>query len=136
MTGRTSPDLAGSEGMDRFFDQLDRVGEAELMRMKAVWSSIDRQAREDAWAVVRVVGASQDLGEEIDRVRDRALAWVSHDTMPYRYLDGNPMWMQYKAEAAEAIVDAAIAVALGDRLDPRTRATLLAGWSDVDPERL
>lgn len=134
MPGRRNPDLVNSEELDRFFDVLDRVRDADLMRLKAVWRSIDRQAHEDAWAVVRVVGASHDLGEEIDKVRSRALAWVTHDNMPYRYLDGNPMWMQYKAEAAEAIVDAAIAVALGDRLDARTRATLLAGWSDLDPE--
>ena len=133
MTGQGSPDLVHSEELDRFFDSLDRVGDTELMRLKAAWHSIDRQAHEGAWAVVRVVSASHNLEAEIDKVRGRALAWVSHDAMPYRYLDGNPMWMQYKAEAAEAIVDAAIAVALGDLLDERTRATLLTAWTDIDP---
>jgi tellurite resistance protein len=133
MTRRRNLDLADSEEMDRFFDQLDRMGEAELMRLRAAWLSIDRQAHEDAWAVVRVVCASGDLDEEIEKVRDRALTWVRYDGMPYRYLDGNPMWMQHKADAAEAVVDAAIGVALGDRLDRRTRATLLAAWAGIEP---
>jgi hypothetical protein len=38
------------------------------------------------------------------------------------------MWQQIKMEAAEAIVDAALAVALGDRLDAQSHDILIEPW--------
>jgi hypothetical protein len=125
--------LVETNALDAFFHRLDHVGQEELMRMQAVWRSIDRRTHEKAWAEIRKAGIRGGLSDEIEEVRERALGWTTYDAVPYRYLDANPTWIQAKADAAEAIVDAAIAVALGDRLDADARETLLAPWSGVAP---
>jgi hypothetical protein len=123
-----SPRLVESPALDAFFARLDRLDREELLRMRAAWRSIDMQTHERAWADIRKVGIRERLSDEIEEVRQRALAWATYDAVPYRYLDPDPMWVEGKMQTAEAIVDAAIAVALGDRLAPAARETLLAPW--------
>jgi hypothetical protein len=97
--------------------------------MRAAWRSTSREAHEDAWTTVRSIGAREGLTREIDRVRNRALAWASRgsNTIPYRISD-DVTWMETKIEAGEAIVDAALAVALGSRLDADCRNVLIGPW--------
>jgi hypothetical protein len=120
--------LVESRELDAFFNRLDRLDHGELLRLRAVWRSIPMDSHEKAWAEIRKVGIRERLSDEIEEVRQRALAWTAHDAVPYRYLDADPTWVQAKMDAAEAIVDAAIATALGDRLAPASRKTLLAPW--------
>ncbi|MGD0247683.1 MAG: hypothetical protein ABSB75_01380 [Candidatus Limnocylindrales bacterium] len=130
--------LVDTPEMDTFFAGLDRLNEAQLMAMAAAWGSADREQRQDAWAVVRAVGKGQGLTREIDRVRARALAWAAHgDNLPGAYSSpavavggfGDPrVGLQLKMAASEGIVDAALATALGFRLDAQTRETLLGPW--------
>jgi hypothetical protein len=122
------PRLVESPALDVFFARLHRLDREELLRMQAAWRSIDMQTHERAWADIRKVGIRERLSDEIEEVRQRALAWATYDAVPYRYLDPDPMWVEGKMEAAEAIVDVAIAVALGDRLAPAARETLLSPW--------
>jgi hypothetical protein len=79
------------------------------------------------------VGVRDGLATEIDEIRERAMAWASHgdDGMPYAFGD-NEMWAQLKNEAAGAVVDIALGIALGDRLDEQTRETLLAARVGTD----
>lgn len=46
---------------------------------------------------------------------------------PYSLLSEEE-WLELRRGAAEALVDAALAIALGDRLSEATRQTLLAPW--------
>ncbi len=116
--------------LEEFFEALDHMGEVELLRMRAVWLSVDRQSHEDAWTAIRVIGARDGFAKEIDRVRKRAVAWATrgNNAIPYRQ-DNNETWAEIKLEAAEAIVDIALAVAFGDRLDEKTRTVLLTPWN-------
>jgi hypothetical protein len=120
--------LVETNELDSFFRRLDRLDIQELLRMRAVWHSIGMPEHEKAWAEVRKAGIRAGLSDEIEEVRVRVLDWTTYDAAPYRYLDSNPMWIQAKAEAAEAIVDAALGIALGDRIDARARETLLTPW--------
>ncbi|HEX7495646.1 MAG TPA: hypothetical protein VF349_03330, partial [Candidatus Limnocylindrales bacterium] len=56
-------------------------------------------------------------------------AWASrgNNSIPYM-INNNETWAQIKLDAEEAIVDVALGIALGDRLDEQARATLLAAW--------
>jgi hypothetical protein len=122
-------DLVETQAMDDFFDRLDRLNMAELMSMRAAWLSIDRPTHEAAWAAVREVGEREGLTREIDRVRKKAADWSQRgsDSIPY-LMQTNTNWLTVKMDAEEAIVDAALVVALGDRLDANSRATLIAPW--------
>jgi hypothetical protein len=121
--------LVDSEQLDAFFDALDHLDEAELLRMRAAWRSVGRPVHEAAWAGVRAVGDRDGLAGEIDRIRGRALAWASRgtNTRPTPISD-DMTWLDIKHEATEAIVDVALGIALGDRLDEATRSTLMLAW--------
>ena len=121
--------LVETEEMAAFFEQLDHLNLEQLRVMRAAWRSTSREAHEDAWTTVRSIGAREGLTREIDRVRNRALAWASRgsNTIPYRISD-DVTWMETKIEAGEAIVDAALAVALGSRLDADCRNVLIGPW--------
>jgi hypothetical protein len=120
-----------TDELDAFFESLDHADQVELLRMKAAWRAVGRPVHEEAWAAVRAVGARDGISKEIDWVRKRAMAWSARgdDAIPYA-LDDTATWVQIKLEAEEPIVDLALGIALGDRLDERTRETLLAAAWD------
>ena len=125
------------ETLDAFFEGLDHYTDVDLMRMSAAWRAVAAQDHEDAWTVVRTTGARDGFSKEIDAVRRRALDWASRGSDVYPYtLEDSLAWAQVKRDAAEAIVDVALAMALGSRLDEKTRDTLLASWDGrlPDPE--
>jgi hypothetical protein len=132
MSGRQRrPGLVDSEEVAAFFAKLDHLNQAQLMSMRAAWRATSREVHEDAWTTVRAVCARDGLTAEIDRVRNRALAWTTRgsNSVPFfrenfDYVD----WQQAKMEAGEAIVDAALAVALGSRLDAPARDVLIGPW--------
>jgi hypothetical protein len=125
--GKANPLDTGQ--LDAFIESLDHIDRVELLRMRAAWQAVDKPAHEEAWAAVRTVGARVGLSKEIDEIRERARAWTRRgdDGVPYAFGD-NELWAQLKMEAEGAIVDIALGIALGDRLDEQTRATLLAAW--------
>jgi hypothetical protein len=123
-------DLLDTDEMDAFFDRLNRMNEAALMGMRAAWTSVESQRHEDAWTAVRAVGARDGLAGEIDRVRKKAIAWASRGSnmAPEVRIGQVQNWQVIKMEAGEAIVDAALATALGSRLDPTSHDTLMEPW--------
>ena len=115
--------------LDAFFDSLAHMGEVELLALAAAWRSVDRATHERAWAAVRTAGDRDGISPEIGRVRDLAMAWAARgsNVPPYQF-NNEPTWAREKLDAQEAVVDAALAIALGDRLDHRTSDELLAPW--------
>jgi hypothetical protein len=126
---RRKPNSLDSDELNAFFGALDHLDDVELLRMSAAWRSVTKSTHEEAWAAVRAVGARYGLSKEIDWVRKRAIAWASrgNNSIPYM-INNNETWAEIKLEAEEAIVDVALGIALGDRLDEQARATLLAAW--------
>jgi hypothetical protein len=126
------PNPLDTDELDAFFESLDHADQVELLRMRAAWKGISRLVHEEAWAAVRAVGVRYGLSKEIDWVRKRAMAWATrgNDVIPYYTLTDTATWAQIKLEAEEPIVDLALGIALGDRLDEGTRETLLAAAWD------
>jgi hypothetical protein len=126
---RSGVNLLDTDEMAGFFERLDHLNQEQLLGLRAAWRSTSRESHEDAWAAVRAVGVREGLSREIDRVRNRALAWASRgsNTIPYR-VSSDVTWLQIKIEAGEAIVDAALAVALGNRLDAASHKILIGPW--------
>ena len=125
---RKGPNLVDTDELDAFFDQLDRLTQVELLAMHASWQAIAREEHESAWAAVRAVGAGEGLAKEIDRVRNKAMAWALRGENSIPYWGDNDNHVRVKREAEEAIVDAALAVALGSRLDADAHDTLIGPW--------
>jgi hypothetical protein len=123
-------DLVDTPEMYAFFARLDRLNEAQLMAMRAAWLSGDRRTHEDVWKAIRIVGKRDGLTKEIGRVRDKAMAWATRGTnsVLYTVID---FPRQMRIEAGGALVEAALAVALGDRLDAQTHEILIAPWLRV-----
>jgi hypothetical protein len=119
--------LLDTPQMDTFFERLEGMNQAEVQALTVVWHSVSKQQLEDAWLEIRAIGAREALSKEIDRVRDRALDEATRGTnnVPGAVMD---LPRQTRIEAGPAIVDAAVAIALGTRLDPVTRELLMAPW--------
>jgi prolyl oligopeptidase PreP (S9A serine peptidase family) len=124
-------DLLDTEEMGDFLGSLDHLNQAQLMALRAGWRATSQEDHEVAWGAVRAVADARGLSKEIGRVRDTAMAWTtrSRNAVPF-YQGGNDemVWQQIKIEAGEAIVDAALAIALGDRLDDATHDVLIGPW--------
>ena len=126
---RRKPNSLDTDELNAFFGALDHLDDVELLRMSAAWRSVAKSTHEEAWSAVRAVGARYSLSKEIDWVRKRAIAWASRGSNSIPYMTNNDeTWAEIKRDAEEAIVDVALGIALGDRLDEQTRATLLAAW--------
>ncbi|MGA3031489.1 MAG: hypothetical protein ABSE58_12275 [Candidatus Limnocylindrales bacterium] len=126
---RQRVDLADTPQMAAFFERLDHLNKEQLLSLHAAWQGASRAVHEDAWTSVRVVGARDGLTKEIERVRNKALRWASRgsNTIPYQLVDDSE-WLQVKIDAGGAIVDAALAIALGDRLDEDAHYALIGPW--------
>jgi hypothetical protein len=122
--------LVDTDEMDAFFDRLNRMDESGLMTMRAAWTSIDTQKHQDAWTAVRAAGARDGLAGEIERVRRKAIAWATRGSnmAPEVRIGQSQNWNVIKMEAGEAIVDAALGVALGSRLDAASHDVLMEPW--------
>jgi hypothetical protein len=123
-------DRLDPEPLDDFFDDLDRLTEVQILSMIASWRSVDRAGHQRAWAAVRAAGERHGVSDEIDRVRESAIAWTMRGSnLPPYQLNNEPSWTALKLDAREPIVDAALAIALGDRLDRAASDALLAPWN-------
>ncbi len=126
---RRGVNLVDTPEMNALFDRLERMNRVQMLGLRAAWHEVPTAEHEAAWGAVRAVGDRDGLAGEIDRVRDKALGWSRRgsDLLSYQMND-ETTGLQIKMDAGEAIVDAALAVALGNRLDAATRDTLLAPW--------
>jgi hypothetical protein len=133
MTKSPEDEELAQRELDRFFERLDRVDTDVPLVMGAAWHSADPQEREDAWKQVRALGRRAALGRRIDEARERALQWAQRPGQTYSdltlYGGGlDPIWNDARRQAAPAIIDAAVAIVLGDHLDEKSRDVLLGPW--------
>jgi hypothetical protein len=121
----------GSLALDRFIDSLELLDAEQLSILDAVWRAVDHGVHQRAWEDVRRLARNPDLGRLIDAARDRALHWANRGSnvpaMPYS-LKSEDQWLEARRNAAAALVDAALATTLGDRLPDEARDTLLGPW--------
>src|SRR5450830_524619 len=92
-------------------------------------------AREAAWAEVRAVVAGEGLERELDQVRSEVAGWATHLATITGQEAGAGMtemlMTDARREAATAVLDAAVALLLGDRLGEEHRRALLGPWRRV-----
>jgi hypothetical protein len=128
---REKPSAAFDDLLDSFLARLDHLDQSQLLALRASWHAISAETHESAWEAVRGVAKAQKLQADVDLIRDSAMHWATRgDNRPpiYHLAMDDEMLNQIRSGAAEAIVDAALAVALGPWLPPDARATLIGPW--------
>ena len=117
--------------LDRFFAQLDRLEQTQLMLLPAMAGSVDRAEHEAALREVRRVAGENGLLDEVQAIRNDATHWATRGTnipplqpIPLDFEMNVTMRMQ----AAGPIADAAVAIALGHMLDDGSSEILLGPW--------
>ncbi len=128
MTVETSPELGALLGC------LPRLNRGELFGLAAA-HRCPSAAREAAWAEVRAVVAGEGLERELDQVRSEVAGWATHLATITGQEAGAGMtemlMTDARREAATAVLDAAVALLLGDRLGEEHRRALLGPWRRV-----
>ena len=123
--------------IEDFFDGLETLNEAQLLRIASAWDARDQQAHEDAWTQAVARAAVGGLTVEMEDARTAAAAWATRGSnAPWPYgLAMEDTWLQMRRQVGPALADAAVAIFLGDALDEAARRTLLGPWlSAVDDE--
>jgi hypothetical protein len=119
--------------LDGFLASLDALRETDLLTLAAGWSGADRRAHEDAWTRVVAAAAANGMTDRVRAARQAALDWAIKGTnFPWPdagYMED--MKLHIRRGAAPALADAAVAIALGDRLDSESADTLLAPWRSL-----
>ena len=129
---REVENIAESEPVDRFFEYLEHAEADLLLALSAAWRAVEEQAREEAWTRVHDAAKRTRTERGVETVRDRAMHWAGRSGYSYgeitAYGGGQPLWGDVRRQAAPALVDAAVAIALGRRLDSASREVLLGPW--------
>jgi hypothetical protein len=128
--GNSNSKLAEAD-VERFFAALDGVRESQLMVLTAMGRNLDRAEHEEAWKEVRRAADANGILREVQAIGDRAMHWASRGTNipPLQPVPGDhELWVATRMQAAPAIVDAAVAIALGNLLDEASREILLGPW--------
>lgn len=126
--------LGTNAELDALFDRLPGLDRGELFALAGAHGSRD-SAREDAWAAVRRAVSADHLERDLDRLRSEVGAWATHLGSITGQEAGSGLSDLFMADArraaAPAVLDAAVALLLGARLEDHERAVLLGPWNRV-----
>lgn len=129
--------MARSEDeLDRFRAAVGRLQRGELIALSAEPSPAEASVRSVARAMAQRAAARARRAGEIGRLESELLAWSSvggagAGAWAPVGLPGDLMLEDLRRAAVPALIDAATALALGERLDPGSRDALLARWRQV-----
>jgi hypothetical protein len=117
--------------LDRFLDGLSALDRGQLLAIAGTWETADSTARAAAWRSARRVAEALGWTHELDRTRETVAGWATTRLAITGWDSGAGMdrvLIDIRGRAAPALMDAAAAILLGDRLDEPSRAALLAAW--------
>ncbi len=125
------PDGA-ADPLDAILDQLSPAGVGELLAVAAAFHP-DDPAHAAAWDEVHAVAAaSAGAASEVARIRRRVAQWATKGSglaVGHIGVDvADDLRRTARTAAADAVVDACVAMMLADRLDPATYEVLLRPW--------
>lgn len=128
-----------ARALAEFIRSLPALDLGRLLALAAAGRSGDEGQRSQAWSAVKRAVELHDLADELDRLRSDLLTWAGSGRMwrgdetavrveEFRLSDA-------RLEALPALLDAAAALLLAERIDRKTRRVLLAPWESVTAER-
>jgi len=128
MTTAPNPEL------DALYARLRRLDPGDLLALAGAYGAND-PAREAAWQAVHGIVAAGHLEGDLDRVRATVGTWAARVGSIAGQQIGSAMGDQPMTDArraaAPAVLDAAVALLLGDRLTADDRTALLRPWESV-----
>jgi uncharacterized protein (UPF0335 family) len=74
--GTLSP--VAADRLERFFDKVERMTDAEFALMRAIWDDADETNRVLAWRHVRRILKHRKLDSALDDAQARLAAWVNN----------------------------------------------------------
>ena len=107
----------------------------QLLALVAARKGADESVLGGAWSEVKTALEVTGLEKEFDRFRNDLVAWARDGRMwrgdEMRGRIDEMELSDLRTEALPALLDAAAALLLADRLDAGTRAVLLGSWESV-----
>lgn len=127
--------MMGSVGeLADLFARLSSLDLGELRALAAARATAD-PVRDRAWNRIREVVGREHLERDLDRVRDEVTRWATHLVAITGQEAGSGMTeldlSHARRQAAPAVLDAAAALLLDDRLSEAERQALAGPWRDV-----
>ncbi len=118
--------------LDEFLATLPSLRLDEFMVLAAAHRQPD-PARDVAWKAARAVIAREGLDAEVEDLRSTIIAWaIQPVSTPTQWAEipmgSGPAEQDSRRAAAPSLLDAAIALYLGDALDISDRDALLGPW--------
>lgn len=128
----TSEVSSYEDRVERVFAPLTRMGDADLIALRGIWTGGDAVLREEAWTKARGVAPRDPRGKILDQCRDRLASWVNDTGLTWAGAFNRsvvvPSGMDQgnlRMNAVPAILDAIVAVLFEDVLDDDERDELL-----------
>ena len=133
---RTSATPLQTAEIAAFFDQLDRLNQEQLLSLGASWQAREKLPHQDA--LTQAVAAAGEFGltAQMEEARDQAVRWALHGPSDLWAVTLQDERLQLRRQAAPTLADAAVAIALGDRLNDGARALLLEPWANAIARRV
>ncbi len=126
------------ETLDDFFSVMTTLPRDQLMALAAAHSEPD-PARERAWASARGIIARDGLAADVDRLRSVVINWATRPaSSPMQWAEilmaDGLLDQDVRRAAAPALLDAAVALFLGESLEAPDRDAMLGPWRGLSAE--
>lgn len=126
------------ETLDDFFSVMATLRRDQLMALAAAHSEPDPR-REQAWASARSIIERDGLAAEVDRLRSEVINWATRPaSSPMQWAEilmaDGLLEQDVRRAAAPALLDAAVALFLGEALDAADREAMLRPWHGLSGE--
>jgi hypothetical protein len=118
-----------------FLTRVAALSDGELLAIIAAGERNDRSGERQAMRLAERATKEAAIGRELDRARDQIIAWATDQGTGTGQLSGFPMPEtivgNLRRRAAPELINAAFAIALGDRLTREASDPLLFAWRSV-----
>lgn len=129
----TATDRDSAEArVDRVFLALGRMGEGDLIELRAQWEGGDVATRERAWSKVHAMLRHDPRSRDLDEARDRLATWATGSGISWGgaftrlpMIPGGLDVTVMRRDAVPPLVDAIAAMLMEDALNDDERETLL-----------
>ena len=128
-----------TDELERMFDHVQRMSDAELVMLRVVWDGEDETARTLAWRQVKAVARSEHREDLLGEANSRLAAWVNNYLTATAVEYGNFLINagsgmdagELRRRALPPLMDAVAAIVGAGELDADQKDALLEPFNSV-----